>query len=369
MGKRRCWTEEEMEILKELVNKQIPHKVIAEKLGRTTSAITTRIAEMSLDGGYKNSSSFKAIYQDYDWCYDRYVNRRMSMQEMANELGVKKRVVQKWCFEKHNIKRKPDREIIKLNDLQRKLIVVSMIGDGHIDKRKEEPNFIVSHAENQRDYLYWKYDILKDLCNKPPSVVKPKIRVFNGKDYHCQKIYRINTKIIDELKPIRDLSRYNIIQSLDGFQLSILMLDDGHRSNSNWQICVASFSEEDKDLFINVCKDKFKLNANLLNNDSRYILFDADSSRQIDRIILENIPNNLDVVQYKIINKQITSPAGYIFIETGNGDEVSISNYFKEHNISLLSSEIKEYLDEKDFSKITIAEHKLLDIIEEIENE
>ena len=63
-----------------------------------------------------NNTKYKAVYQDYDWCYQKYVIERKSYQEMADELGVTKRVIQKWCVEKHGIHNNVMRGLLKPNN-------------------------------------------------------------------------------------------------------------------------------------------------------------------------------------------------------------------------------------------------------------
>ena len=38
--------------------------------------------------------------------------------------------------------------------------------------------------------------------------------------------------------------------------------------------------------------------------DKRYVLFNSNDSKIIDQKILKNIPNELDIVQYKILNRR-----------------------------------------------------------------
>ena len=85
-------------------------------------------------------------------------------------------------------------------------------------------------------------------------------------------------------------------------------------------------------MYIKVCKDKFGLNC-YLNKDSRYAYFDAASSRKIDSIILNNIPNKLDIIKKKIINnKKILKPANYIYIICSD-EKCGLNRYCRNHNI------------------------------------
>ena len=313
----------------------------------------------------KTNPKFKAIYQDYNWCYQKYVIERKTHQEMADELGVSKRVIQKWCSEKHKLNNHTLKNEICLNNIQRDLILASILGDGHIDKRESQPMFIVSHADNQKDYLYWKYDILKNLCNKEPSIIQGKAKNFKGETYDCRLQYRVNTKIIEELKNIRSMSKLDIIRQLNEFQLCIFVLDDGCRSGSNWSICVADLERNEKDEFINICKNRFNLNCKY-QKDDRYILFDSIATNKLDNIILNNVPNDIDIIKYKILeNDKLRNHVIYLKVVLRDGTEVGISKYFKL-NKKLKGSDYIKYREELIDEEIyRIKEEDLLKRIEE----
>lgn len=301
---RKMWTKEEEDKLRELYLTGMSIKEIASYFGLTVGAISSKAGDLGVSKELikPNNPNFKAAYQDYDWCYERFINRGMSMQEMANEAGANLRVIQKWCQEIHDLDARSYKKHKKITDIQRQLIMFGRLGDGHIDKRPEQPMYIESHAENQKDYLYWKWTILKDLCNKEPVYYPPQEHTFGGKQkYKCQASYRICTRIIDDLKPIREMSSREIIEQLNEFGLSVHMLDDASRSDGFWSLCVAGFSEEDVALYLDICKERFNIKGKI-RKDTRYIGFDKKSSQAIDDIILRNVPNDLDIIQYKIFN-------------------------------------------------------------------
>lgn len=184
-------------------------------------------------------------------------------------------------------------------------------------KRETQPVLIIVHAENQKDYLFWKYEILKNLCNKSPSYVKPTIRLFDSGESICQPQYRICTRIQNCLIPLRKLTQKELLQSLNEFSLSIWMLDDAHR-DSLWSLCIADILPNEENYIIDILKDKFNLICNL-QKDTRYINFNAQSSKRIDEIILKNIPNELDIIKEKIINnKEIHNLQKRLYIKYNN---------------------------------------------------
>ena len=304
--KRRNWTEEERVILENGYRDGLSLQKIADTLNRSRGSIATYAQKHGISEKYirNNSPNFKADYQDYNWCYERYVNKHMTHQEMADEAGCTLRTIQKWCADIHKLNNRTMKYHLHLSDKQRELIIVGTLGDGHIDKREEQPMYIESHAEDEKDYLFYKYNVLKDLCNKEPSYIPSSHKDFHGKKYLCQPQYRFETRIVAELKGIRDMKRIDKIKNLSAYQLSLLILDDASRDRY-WSLCVAEWSEEEIDLLIKICKEKFNIELHKLK-DERYLNFTSESSRIMDNIILNNIPNELDIVRKKIFkNKEI----------------------------------------------------------------
>lgn len=299
---KNFWTKEEIEILKKSYENQLPLKDIQKLINRSLQAISIKARDMGFTElcVRKNSINYKAIYQEYDWCYDHFINKGMDFPEMAEEAGTSLRTIQKWCGDIHKLNYNTYKYIKKLNEKQKEIISIGIIGDGHIDKRPEQSIYIESHAEDEKDYLFWKYEFLKDLCHHEPVYSVPCIKILNDKSYQCQGSYRLSTRSINDLATIREMSRINIIQNITEFQLCLLLLDDGYRG-TNWELCVAAWSNEEKNSFLSLMSNKFNINCHI-TSDPRYILFNSESSRKIDSMILKYVPNNLDIILKKIIN-------------------------------------------------------------------
>lgn len=293
---------------------------------------------LKLEYKYKKTDPrFKAIYQDYNWCYQKFMIEGLNHDEMAKEAKCSKRVIEKWCQEIHKLTQKYRQQNKKLNPKQKDLIIGSMLGDGHIDKRETQPIFIVSHAENQKDYLYYKYNILKDLCNIKPSYIEGGTCEFNNKTYNRQPSYRLCTRIYDCLKDYRGKTYTELLELMNEYSLSIWVLDDGFRGNY-WELCVAEYTKDDIEFAINKLKNDYNLEAYQCN-DKRYMKFTADSSRDLDNIILKNIPNELDIIQYKIIdNDKIKNKQHRIVYKN-----TYLSDYCQTHNLNYTSIMHKIY--------------------------
>lgn len=306
MGKR-TWTEEEIKILEEGYKNMDSVKLIAEKINRTEGSIKSKAQKLGLCDKYVryNNPKFKADYQDYDWCYDKIINKNMTYIEIAKEYGYSVRVIEKWAREVYGISNRTYRFLKHPTDIQMELMMFGTIGDGHIDKRPMQPMYIESHAENQKDYLFWKYNILKDLCLNKPSYYPATVKYFNNKPYNCQPYYRMETRIIMDLDKIRKMSKSDIINKLNEFGLSVHMLDDASRSDALWSLCVAEYTDEEIELYLTICRNRFDIYGYVTHtNGHPYIKFRKNCSRKIDEIILRNIPNNLDIIKYKILKQE-----------------------------------------------------------------
>lgn len=308
MGK--CtWTQEEHKRLIELINEGKSYKEISEILGTHSKCAVQSYANKNINKilirTSKYSKDFKAVYQDYGWCYHNNVELGLTHEQMAEKAGCSKRVIEKWCVEKHGIKYETRFNEMKLNDKQHDLVIGSLLGDGHIDKREKYPIFIVSHAENQKDYLYYKYNIMKNLCASEPSFINSEGKIeIKGKKCHIQNHYRFITRSINELKKYRSMSISDVIDQLNNYSFSIWMLDDANRNDKGyWSLCFPYNEYVDY-----ACKKIFeKFGFELIKKFDKdknvyYLKFKAVDSRKLDKIILNHIDNSLDIIQYKIIN-------------------------------------------------------------------
>lgn len=311
MGKV-TWTKEQEEYLEKLYSQYLPLKDIVEKINdfsgiaRTYTAVSNKAGSMGLTKKYikQNNAHFEAIYQNYNWYYDMFVERGLNHDEMAKIASCTKRVIEKWGQEKHHIDTYTRMKNKQINAQQHDLIIGSLLGDGHIDKREDFPLFIVSHAKNQKDYLYYKYEIMKDLCEMTPTEYNGKKEYsIMGSVCNCQDFYRFNTRTYYSLKPFRDMTKIDLIRCLNEYSFSIWMLDDAHCNiKGYWELCAPLETESERKELISSLQNKFGLST-VQKKDNRYFRFHSEDSLKITKIILNNIPYNLDIVQDKILSK------------------------------------------------------------------
>ena len=71
---------------------------------------------------------------------------------------------------------------LRLSNIQREILVGTIIGDGHLNTwNGREYKLMIQHALSQKDYVDWKYQHLRDWVRTPPKI---KDQIVKGKLYH-----------------------------------------------------------------------------------------------------------------------------------------------------------------------------------------
>ena len=145
---------------------------------------------------------------------------------------------------------------LTLSSRQKSLIIGSLLGDGtmRIGKGAVNANFKVEHGLQQKDYVYWKYQILK-----PFVFTKPKISYRtneNGERYAKSWWFRtirhpMFTQIYREFyegegyRNGRKIIPPKIEKELNPFVLAVWIMDDGSYSRNKIDISTYCFSLEE----------------------------------------------------------------------------------------------------------------------------
>ena len=156
---------------------------------------------------------------------------------------------------------------LKLNPLQREIIVGLMLGDGHLETQNQGRTYRlkIEYSENQREYIDWLYEIFKDWADKPPQL---KIKTLKSGTivkslyfstyshgalrFYGQIFYSSGVKIIPKI----------ISKLLTPLGLAIWFMDDGSwKSNHHKTYIIHTDGYKKKDLLIieKCLKDKFNI--------------------------------------------------------------------------------------------------------------
>ena len=181
---------------------------------------------------------------------------------------------------------------------QKSLIVGTILGDGYlrIIPRRKNAFLEVNHSVTQKDYVDWKYKILK-------SVVKsgPKLRNGNGGRIAC----RFYTQCLPEITEIFTYfykDKKKIIPNdltINEFSLAVWFMDDGSRSRNSLYLNTQQFSESDQIVLQKLLLNQFGVKSTL-NKDKIYkrIRIATQDAIKFCNLIREFIPESM---QYKLV--------------------------------------------------------------------
>ena len=190
-----------------------------------------------------------------------------------------------------------DNTVGSLTQYQKSLIIGTMLGDGYlrIIPGRSDAFLEVNHSFSQKQYVDWKFEKLKNICNS-----EPKTRKGNG----SRIAYRFYTKQYPELTAFYNnfyKNGYKIVPNnlkLDAVALSVWFMDDGSKcGNSNFYLNTQQFDKNYQMKLLNYL-EKLDLRANL-NRDKNYyrVRFFSSSINKLKELLKENL---IPSMYYKI---------------------------------------------------------------------
>ncbi len=189
-----------------------------------------------------------------------------------------------------------DNTVGSLTQLQKSFIIGTLLGDGYIRqiKGRKDAFLEVNHSIIQKEYVEWKYSVLKNLTRSGP-----KSRKGNG----TRIAYRFFTKQHPEFTKIMNLfykDKKKCIPNLilDSMILAVWFMDDGSRcSKENVYLNTQQFSKNDQYKLLGFL-EKMGLSGTL-NKDKKYyrIRFKTSSIHKLFKIIKKHI---IPSMKYKI---------------------------------------------------------------------
>ncbi len=158
-----------------------------------------------------------------------------------------------------------------LSQRQRELLIGSLLGDGsiRIPGHNRNANFIVAHGEDQKEYVWWKYSLLKEWVLTPPT--RSVRRYYKDKTRNSiswrfltlshpqltemyQIFYRDNRKIVPN-----DIEKLLI----SPFSLAVWIMDDGSRNKEALFLNTQNFSFREQERLCKCLKKNFNLDATI----------------------------------------------------------------------------------------------------------
>lgn len=117
---------------------------------------------------------------------------------------------------------------------QKSLILGTLLGDGNIEKRWKNPRLRIDQSFSQKEYVFWKYDVLKNIATREPHILFEQDKR-SGKTFSR---WYFSTKALPDLEFYYRLfyagKRKTIPQKLRNYfnnplSLAVWLMDDGYK--------------------------------------------------------------------------------------------------------------------------------------------
>lgn len=159
---------------------------------------------------------------------------------------------------------------LHLTSVQRSFIIGSMLGDAtmRVGKNAKNANFKIDQCLEQKDYVLWKYHILKDFVTTPPQMsyrtTKEGVRYEKSwwfrtirhpvltelyNQFYTTDSYRCGRKIVSDA----------IIDHIDSFVIAVWVMDDGSYNRGSIDISTYSFNLQEIEKLCFTIKNKFHI--------------------------------------------------------------------------------------------------------------
>ena len=191
----------------------------------------------------------------------------------------------------------------RFSDIQRAVLIGSVLGDGHLEANQHCVNYRARFAQSikQKDYLLWKYNHLKDFVSSKPRLHQASRSILFSTINHpeiselARVFYRKKIKILPE----------NISEFISNpMVLAVWFMDDGNAIVRNNKTCgyhlnTQSFTKNENENISAVFRDIYGIENSLEKNHGKYRLrIMKKLFRDKFREVIKN--HILDSMKYKL---------------------------------------------------------------------
>lgn len=163
------------------------------------------------------------------------------------------------------------KEELRLSETQRALVIGSILGDGNlrIPGKNKNANFIVDQGKDQKDYVFWKYKIMKEWVLTPPKRV---VRIYHKDRTKITTSWRFLTIAHPEFTRFyrlfyphgKKIIPRSITRLLDNsLSLAVWVMDDGCKSGESFFLSTQNFTRQEQEKLIQCLEENFGIKGKI----------------------------------------------------------------------------------------------------------
>ena len=193
------------------------------------------------------------------------------------------------------------------------VIIGSLLGDARLECRSKgirasyTARFRVHHGDKQREYVWWKYEILKDLVSCEPREIS-----WDNEKRNLHEIsYYFHTKTLKNFGIIHEIFYKNgvkkfptdILPIFSDQMLAVWFCDDGSNNHGSVTLSTHSFSLEDQHVIADFLKEKYHMNPTIVKDRNQWKI--SIGRYDYDHFLSIVAPYVPQAMLYKIDNPRI----------------------------------------------------------------
>ena len=195
---------------------------------------------------------------------------------------------------------------------QREVIIGCLLGDGRLECRSKEGSarLRIHHGWKQKDLVFWKYKILKDLVSHPPRKIVCWKNPKDSKDYYSWYFHTLTLKEFREFYQAFYQNGHKrlperISEILTPISLAVWVMDDGCFDGKSLILNTQHLSFTDNKALQEVLKRKFDLDSGINKDRKNWRLrIYRKSFRRLQNLIK---PYIIPSMEYKIVPVETSS--------------------------------------------------------------
>jgi hypothetical protein len=216
----------------------------------------------------------------------------------------------------------------KFVNKHRPVLYGMMLGDSSIINRGSHAMFRVYHAEDQKDLVFHKYELLKEVAPTPPKVYdckygQPKWYFYTASDVEWQRLWSIfhqdaPPRVVNGKKIFYKKVTSEILRGLDDRGLAMWIMDDGsytyghQKTNPSipmhfFRLSTEGYSLPENELIASWFKEKYGVTSSiyashkkLKDGTSREYFYIRIGWREFEKIVPRVKPHIISSMTYKI---------------------------------------------------------------------
>jgi len=194
-----------------------------------------------------------------------------------------------------------------ISNFQKEVIIGCLLGDGRLESRSSygSARLRIHHGEKQKRYVFWKYNVLKNIVSARPRKIICGKNPRNGKNYYS---WYFHTKTLPEFSNLykifyrnrKKILPFQLDNMLSPISLAVWIMDDGCSNRESLILNTQNYSLDEHERLIDIFRRKLGFIPTINKDRDRFRL-------RFKKVYFQNLieivkPYIIPSMRYKILS-------------------------------------------------------------------